>query len=40
MAQFHSTNDELGSLVVSIYLLGFAAGPLVIAALTEPFARP
>ena len=35
MTEFHSTNDELGSLVVSIYLLGFAAGPLVIAPLSE-----
>ena len=30
MAEFQSTNETLGSLVVSIYLLGFAAGPLII----------
>lgn len=39
MAEFHSTNEELGSLVVSIYLLGFAAGPLVIAPLSEMYGR-
>ncbi|KAF6224304.1 hypothetical protein HO133_010881 [Letharia lupina] len=39
MAEFRSTNEELGSLVVSIYLLGFAAGPLVIAPLSEMYGR-
>ena len=39
MAEFRSTKDELGSLVVSIYLLDFAAGPLVIAPLSELYGR-
>ena len=39
MAEFHSTNSELGSLVVSVYLLGFAVGPLVIAPLSELYGR-
>ena len=39
MADFNSTNETLGSLVVSIYLLGFAAGPLVIAPLSEMYGR-
>lgn len=39
MGEFHSTNSELGSLVVSIYLLGFAVGPLVIAPLSELYGR-
>ena len=39
MGEFHSTNEELGSLVVSIYLLGFAAGPLVTAPLSELYGR-
>ena len=39
MANFQSTNEELGSLVVSIYLLGFAAGPLLIAPLSEMYGR-
>ena len=32
---FHSTNIYLASLVVTVYLLGFAAGPLVLAPLSE-----
>lgn len=39
LSEFHSTNTELGSLVVSIYLLGFAAGPLLIAPLSELYGR-
>ena len=39
MADFHTTNSELGALVVSIYLLGFAVGPLVIAPLSELYGR-
>ena len=39
MTEFQSTNETLGSLVVSIYLLGFAAGPLVIAPLSELYGR-
>ena len=30
MAEFHSSNTELAAFVVSIYVLGFAIGPLVI----------
>ncbi|GME62540.1 putative mfs multidrug protein [Neofusicoccum parvum] len=36
---FDSTNDILATLVVSIYILGFALGPLVIAPLSEMFGR-
>ena len=39
LADFNSTNAELGSLVVSVYLLGFAAGPLIIAPLSELYGR-
>ena len=39
LSDFKSTNSELGSLVVSIYLLGFAAGPLVIAPMSELYGR-
>ena len=39
MSEFQSTNLELGSLVVSVYLLGFAAGPLAIAPLSELYGR-
>ena len=30
-AEFHNNNEELASFVVSVYILGFAFGPLVIA---------
>ena len=39
LSGFQSTNEELGSLVVSVYLLGFAAGPLLIAPLSELYGR-
>ena len=39
MAEFHSTNAELAAFVVSVYLLGFATGPLVIAPLSELYGR-
>ncbi|RHZ67147.1 uncharacterized protein CDV56_108025 [Aspergillus thermomutatus] len=39
METFHSTNKELGSFVVSIYLVGFAIGPLVLAPLSEIYGR-
>lgn len=39
LSEFHSPNAELGSLVVSVYLLGFAAGPLLIAPLSELYGR-
>jgi multidrug resistance protein len=36
---FHSGNATIGTLVVSIYLLGYAFGPLFIAPLSEMFGR-
>lgn len=39
MAEFQSTNTEPGALVVSIYVLGFAVGPLVIAPVSEMYGR-
>ncbi|KAF4209221.1 hypothetical protein CNMCM8980_005200 [Aspergillus fumigatiaffinis] len=39
MGTFHSTNKVLGSFVVSVYLLGFAVGPLVLAPLSETYGR-
>ncbi|KAI0434030.1 putative bicyclomycin resistance protein [Xylaria sp. FL1042] len=37
--EFHSTNLEIASFVVSVYVLGFAAGPLVLAPLSELYGR-
>jgi multidrug resistance protein len=39
MGTFRSTNKVLGSFVVSVYLLGFAVGPLVLAPLSETYGR-
>jgi len=39
MQEFHSTNTELASFVVSVYALDFAFGPLVIAPLSEIYGR-
>ncbi|TEY81031.1 hypothetical protein BOTCAL_0035g00240 [Botryotinia calthae] len=39
MKEFHSTNSELAGFVVSVYVLGFAFGPLFLAPLSEIFAR-
>jgi len=39
MAEFHSTNIDLASFVVSIYLLGYAFGPLALAPLSEMYGR-
>ncbi|KAI1765467.1 major facilitator superfamily domain-containing protein [Hypoxylon sp. FL1150] len=36
---FHNHNEILGSLPVSIYLLGYATGPLLLAPLSEIFGR-
>ena len=36
---FHFTNSNLATFVVSIYVLGFAVGPLVIAPLSETYGR-
>jgi hypothetical protein len=39
MAEFKSTNIELASFVVSVYILGFAIGPLFFAPLSEIYGR-
>lgn len=39
MQEFHSTNTELASFVISVYILGFAVGPLVVAPLSESYGR-
>ncbi|PLN84872.1 MFS general substrate transporter [Aspergillus taichungensis] len=39
MAGFKQTNAELQSFVVSVYILGFAFGPLVVAPLSELYGR-
>ena len=39
MAEFHSSNKELASFVVSVYVLGFAFGPLILAPLSEMYGR-
>lgn len=39
MREFKSTNIELGSFVVSVYVLGYAFGPLLIAPLSELYGR-
>ncbi|KAL1957864.1 hypothetical protein VTO42DRAFT_5429 [Malbranchea cinnamomea] len=39
MREFNSSNPELSSFVVSVYLLGFAFGPLILAPLSELYGR-
>ncbi|KIW01000.1 uncharacterized protein PV09_07518 [Verruconis gallopava] len=39
LREFHTTNETLGSFVVSIYILGYAFGPLFIAPLSEMYGR-
>jgi len=39
MHEFNSTNTELGSFVVSIFLLGFAVGPLFLSPASELYGR-
>jgi multidrug resistance protein len=39
MAEFRTQNLQLATFVVSVYILGFAAGPLVIAPLSELYGR-
>ncbi|CZR53517.1 related to multidrug resistant protein [Phialocephala subalpina] len=39
LKEFHSSSHLLGSLVVSVYILGYAAGPLVIAPFSEMYGR-
>ena len=37
--EFHTSNVSLATFVVSVYILGFAAGPLIIAPLSEMYGR-
>ena len=39
MTEFKSTNQELASFVVSVYVLGYAFGPLIIAPVSELYGR-
>ncbi|KAI2630174.1 bicyclomycin resistance protein [Hypomontagnella submonticulosa] len=39
IAEFHSTSLEIASFVVSVYVLGFAAGPMLFAPLSEIYGR-
>lgn len=39
LEDFHSNNQQLGSFVVSVYVLGYAFGPLIIAPLSEIYGR-
>jgi MFS family permease len=39
MKDFHSNNEELAAFVVSVYIIGFGIGPLVLAPLSEIFGR-
>ncbi|KAI9827415.1 MAG: hypothetical protein M1819_006956 [Sarea resinae] len=39
MARFHQTNVELASFVVSVYLLGYVFGPIVVAPISELYGR-
>jgi multidrug resistance protein len=39
MVEFHSTSDLVATFVVSIFVLGFAFGPLVLAPLSELYGR-
>jgi MFS family permease len=39
MKTFSSTNETLGAFVTSVYLLGYVAGPLVIAPMSEIYGR-
>jgi MFS family permease len=39
MREFRSTNSSLASFVVSVYILGYAVGPLFMAPLSELYGR-
>ena len=39
MRDFHSDNDSLASLTVSIYTIGYCIGPLIVAPLSEIYGR-
>ena len=38
-ADFHNTSQLLGSFAISVYILGFAVGPLVLSPLSEIYGR-
>lgn len=40
MVEFKSDSSELASFCVSVYVLGFAAGPMIFAPLSELYGRP
>ena len=39
MADFHSTNQQVASFIVSVYVLGYTFGPLAISPLSEIYGR-
>lgn len=39
MNEFHSSNEQLASFVVSVYVLGYVFGPIAVAPLSEIFGR-
>ncbi|KAK7414754.1 hypothetical protein QQX98_006438 [Neonectria punicea] len=39
MAEFHSTDEQLASFIISVYLLGYSFGPLVLSPLSEMYGR-
>lgn len=39
MNEFNSSNEALASFIVSVYLLGYCFGPLVVAPLSEMYGR-
>ena len=39
LSDFHTTNTIVGSLAVTIYILGFALGPLILAPMSEMYGR-
>lgn len=39
LEEFHSSSPQIATFVVSVYLLGFAAGPLLLAPLSEIYGR-
>ena len=39
MAEFHSTDSTTSTFILSIYVLGFAFGPLLVAPLSEIYGR-
>lgn len=39
LQEFHSSSPEIATFVVSVYLLGFAAGPVLLAPLSEIYGR-